>query len=61
MSSVIEAGKISRNKVSPEQEDVFHDMAFIDESCLAAEKCLKLRSFIDSQTHSAIIGDAARV
>lgn len=34
MTSVIEAGKISRNKGSPEHQEVFYEMAFIDESSL---------------------------
>ncbi|HWQ20754.1 MAG TPA: hypothetical protein VN455_13305 [Methanotrichaceae archaeon] len=36
-------------------------MTSMDESCVAAEKGLRLSSFIDSQTHSAIMVDAARV
>lgn len=61
MSSVIETGKISRNKCCPGQEEIFYVMTSMDESCVAAEKGLRLSSFIDSQTHSAIMVDAARV
>jgi len=59
MTSVIEEGKISRNKGSPEQEEVFYEMAFIDESSLADIMALQgviIHNLADKEifrTHSA--------